>query len=241
MVLKNFIEKRGDFLNTWLESNLRKLLLCSVCMLFIFGGTALASFRIGDEGSSVTDIQTRLQKLGYEIASVDGIYGNATAVAVSKFQQDIGLEVDGIVGKETYRAMLGTDIPEPVSRGGSSMMRTLVSNAMQYRGVPYSFGGTSSYGFDCSGYTQYVFATVGIYLPRMADEQFYNTTPISTSELQRGDLVFFSTYEPGPSHVGIYLGDGQFISAKSSTGVSVGSIYDPYYWGPRYIGARRVV
>lgn len=227
-------------MSTWFNNNLQKLLLCSICALLISSGTAWASFRVGDEGEAVTEIQTRLQKLGYEVASIDGVYGNATAVAVSKFQQDIGLEVDGIVGKETYRAMLGTDMPE-VSRGGSSMMRTLVANAMQQRGVPYSFGGTSSYGFDCSGYTQYVYATVGIYLPRMADEQFYNTTPISTSSLQTGDLVFFSTYEPGPSHVGIYLGDGQFISAKSSTGVSIGSIYDPYYWGPRYIGARRVV
>ena len=72
----------------------------------------------------------------------------------------------------------------------------------------------------------------------MADEQYYNLPTVT--ELQVGDLVFFETYEPGPSHVGIYLGNRQFVNASSSRGVVVDSL-DSGYWGSRYIGARRAM
>ena len=111
---------------------------------------------------------------------------------------------------------------------------------MKYIGVPYVFGGTTPYGFDCSGYVQYVFANAGVYLSRTADSQYEEGYPVSTDELRAGDLVFFSTYTYGASHVGIYLGDGEFINASSSRGVSIASLFDGY-WGSCYIGARRVL
>lgn len=117
----------------------------------------------------------------------------------------------------------------------------LLKIAGKYKGVPYRFGGTTSKGFDCSGYTQQVFKELGISLYRTADQQFLQGIPISKNKLRKGDLVFFSTYEPGASHVGIYDGAGKFWNASSSKGVIASNLNDPYYWGTRYIGARRIL
>ena len=100
----------------------------------------------------------------------------------------------------------------------------LVSSAYKYLGVPYVFGGNTPAGFDCSGFTKYVFSHNGINLPRMADEQYMLGNKVSRSELIPGDLVFFTTYEPGVSHTGIYVGDDNFISATSSGGIRVDSL-----------------
>lgn len=203
-----------------------------------FAVASASAFRIGDEGSDIVEIQGQLASLGYDVAA-DGAFGPATAEAVKAFQASQGLEADGLVGPSTYAALLGKSMPE-VSRGSNYIARRVVSNSMNYLGVPYVFGGTTPSGFDCSGYVRYVFANAGIYLPRTADAQYEVGYPVSTGELQAGDLVFFSTYEVGPSHVGIYLGDGDFINASSSQGVSISSIYSSY-WGSCYIGARRVM
>lgn len=113
----------------------------------------------------------------------------------------------------------------------------VVEHALSLQGIPYVFGGTSRSGFDCSGLTQYVFKSSGISLPRTASEQFKTGSSVSRAQLQAGDLVFFSTYAKGASHVGIYIGGGRFISA-SNKGVSISSLTSGYYAG-RYIGARR--
>ncbi|MCI7330250.1 MAG: C40 family peptidase, partial [Selenomonadaceae bacterium] len=151
-----------------------------------------------------------------------------------------GLEADGLVGASTYSALLGKSMPV-VTHSMNAMSRTVVSDAMSYMGVPYVFGGnTPSSGFDCSGYVRYVFANAGIYLPRTADVQYNCGYAVSTSELAPGDLVFFETYCPGPSHVGIYVGDGNFVHASSSRGVTVSSLSSSYY-SAHYLGARRVM
>ena len=119
-------------------------------------------------------------------------------------------------------------------------IHAILAEADKYRGVPYVFGGTTPSGFDCSGYVKYVFAKQGIALPRLADEQYNVGVEVSRANLKAGDLVFFETYEPGPSHSGIYIGNGKFISATSSRGVAVADL-DTGYWGERYIGAKRVI
>jgi len=115
----------------------------------------------------------------------------------------------------------------------------LVNHALNLQGVRYFWGGTNSSGFDCSGYTQYVFKESGISLSRTAAEQFQVGTTVSTEQLQAGDLVFFMTYAPGASHVGIYIGSGRFVAASNS-GVSISSL-DSEYYSSRYLGARRVM
>lgn len=121
----------------------------------------------------------------------------------------------------------------------SKIAQQLTKSALRFLGVPYVFGGTSTSGFDCSGYVQHVFAMLGISLPRTADAQ-YDAGHRIVGGMKPGDLVFFQTYAPGASHVGIYLGHNKFVSASSSRGVSVSSLNDPY-WHERYIGAKRLL
>lgn len=124
-----------------------------------------------------------------------------------------------------------------VSRS-SSDKSALINNALSLKGIPYVWGGTTRKGFDCSGFTQYVFAGSKISLPRTAAEQYKVGTPVSRNQLQQGDLVFFTTYAPGASHVGIYISGGNFIHA-STKGVKISSLNESYY-NAHYIGARRV-
>lgn len=126
-----------------------------------------------------------------------------------------------------------------IAARGAAMASNLTHNALKFLGVPYAFGGTSAYGFDCSGYVQHVFAMMGMHLPRTADAQ-YDVAHRIVGAPKAGDLVFFHTYAPGVSHVGIALGGGRFVHASSSHGVTVSSLSDSY-WGPRYLGAKRVV
>ncbi|MBM7608004.1 hypothetical protein JOD29_001248 [Lysinibacillus composti] len=117
----------------------------------------------------------------------------------------------------------------------------LQSTAKQYLGVPYRYGGTSTNtGIDCSAYTRLVFSKLGYSLERTSRAQYTQGTPVSKKNLKAGDLVFFNTSGSGISHVGIYLGSGKFISATSSSGVDIDNIDDRYYWGSRYIGAKRI-
>lgn len=118
----------------------------------------------------------------------------------------------------------------------------LVVNAMGFLGVPYKRGGSSAEtGFDCSGFVRAMYEqTVGLMLPRRADQQAAATQVIDKKELQPGDLVFFNTMRRSFSHVGIYVGDNKFIHApRSGAQVRVEDM-GAAYWVRRFNGARRV-
>lgn len=116
----------------------------------------------------------------------------------------------------------------------------IVKEAAKYKGIKYVFGGTTPKGFDCSGYVQYVFKKHNANLTRTADTQAREGVFVTQRQLKPGDLVFFSTYEPGASHVGIYAGNGNFWSATSSRGIWLCGLHEDY-WRTRYYGARRVL
>ena len=194
----------------------------------------------GDQGSEVLFIQERLQNLGYDIPSADGVYGHLTKATVEDFQANNGIDADGIVGNQTWDALQSGS--SQVSRGQRSQYLggNIIQTSKRLQGVPYQWGGDTPQGFDCSGFTQYVFRLNGINLPRSADAQYELGISVSYDNLQPGDIVFFSTYEPGPSHNGIYIGNGLFINSSSSRGVSIARM-DNSYWAPRYIGGRRII
>ena len=106
--------------------------------------------------------------------------------------------------------------------------------------MPYRNGGSDPNGFDCSGFTQWVFAQTGVAIPREVEEQFKVGKKIRIDDLQPGDLVFFHTVSRGASHVGIFVADDQFIHAPSSKGVVRVESINSSYWLPRFVGARRL-
>ena len=120
----------------------------------------------------------------------------------------------------------------------------LVELAMEYLGVPYRYGGASPSGFDCSGFVYYLCKSLGVSVPRTATSQWNGGyDKVSKSELRPGDLVFFSNYSGGSSigHVGIYIGNNEFIHSSSPTsgGVIISGMAESYY-DARYVGACRI-
>ena len=150
-------------------------------------------------------------------------------------------------------ALPPTRTPEPVAAAPAPIVATpgpaittsptmidVVATALGYRGVPYRFGGSDPAGFDCSGFVQYVFRQVGSVLPREVREQFSVGTAIDREEVRAGDLVFFQTVSKGASHVGLAIGDGQFIHAPSTNGFVRVERLASNYWASRFLGARRL-
>ncbi|WP_088189539.1 NlpC/P60 family protein [Desulfosporosinus sp. FKA] len=201
---------------------------------------AATLMRFGSTGNNVVTLQKELVNLGYTVGPIDGIFGSKTFSAVENFQQNDHLQVDGIVGPLTQSA-LDKDLTTQAPATNSSQIEGIIAKAKSLLGTPYLWGGTTPGGFDCSGFTQYVFASQGINLPRTSQDQAKVGTSVSYGDLKPGDLVFFSTAGNGTiDHVGIYLGNSQFISATTHKGVAIYPLTSSY-WLNAYKGAQRVL
>ena len=146
-------------------------------------------------------------------------------------------KLDSLTKATVTPPVQGLDWARPGGTAGST-----IGIARSLLGSPVVWGGASpNDGFDCSGLVQYVFRQAGISMPRTADLQFLVGRTVSTSSLRPGDLVYYTTYEPGASHVGIYIGAGKFIHTSYSKGVvAIADINDSYFV-QRFYGAKRVV
>lgn len=152
-----------------------------------------------------------------------------------------GIDPEGVLRVGQVLRVPGSEAPVTVRRVGGAASRglALASLARRFLGTPYRWGGTGGGGFDCSGFLYAVFSRIGISLPRTSFEMFRFGRPVPRGQLEPGDVVFFTTYAPGASHAGIYLGGGLFIHASSAGGgVRVDPMDKPYYRA-RYLGARR--
>ena len=140
--------------------------------------------------------------------------------------------------------------PEPFPRPSAapdaapsavSVMDSLAITATGLTGAPYQQGGDTPSGFDCSGFTRFVFAQHGISLPRLTQEQYRTGRRVAAPDVRPGDLVFFTTVAPGASHVGVAINRDEFVHAPSEDGVVRIERLTDRYWANRYLGARRMV
>ena len=199
-----------------------------------------AARRAAIEGQ-LQERQSLLASIRNEIATLEAAEARRQArleaaarervAAMSQQRQVQSLDTSAEPAAETEVAAPEVAGPAPAARYGG-----VVGVAMQFLGVPYRWGGADPSGFDCSGFSMYVFAKVGVSLPHHAASQYGMGTPVSKSELQAGDLVFFN----GLGHMGIYIGGGQFIHAPHTGDVvKISNLSDSWY-AATWVGARRL-
>lgn len=173
-------------------------------------------------------------------AIINSLYWGASVKILNRSDEWYNVQLtDGTIGW-IFSKYVSTG--EVASRNTGSTAGELLAFANKYLGVGYVYGGSSQYGFDCSGFTKYVFGNFGITLNRIAADQANQGVWIDKSRLNAGDLVFFAT-SGGTyiNHAGIYIGDGNFIHASSGAGrVTISNLWSGYY-ANTYITARRII
>lgn len=210
-------------------------------------------------GEYLTVLTTADVSLGYGQVDADGSTLNLRAASstdshsLATLASGTVLELEGICEgwyKVTYAGQTGyvssdyiTITTEPGETATDATLGAqLVETAKQYLGVPYVYGANGPKSFDCSGFTSYVYRQYGYSLNRSASGQLSNGTAVSKENLQPGDLVFFKyRTSKAASHVGIYIGAGQFIHASTNAyKVQIDQLLTGHYANV-YVGARRIV
>lgn len=205
------------------------------------------------------DVATKADTdLGYGKVDTDGSILNMRSGASTSFDSlssipsGTVLELEGVYEgwyKVTYAGKTGyvssdyiTITTEPATSSSSALGEQVVALAEQYLGTPYVLGGNGPSSFDCSGFTKYIYAQFGYSLNRTATDQLQNGVSVSRDELQPGDLVFFKYNTSKPvSHVGIYIGNGEFIHASTNRYVVQIDQMNTGHYANVYVYARRIL
>ncbi len=249
-----YIVKRGDTL-----SSISKKYKISIKDLKELNNLSSSKLKIGQKlivekstcktytvkkGDTIYKIAKKFSKSVEEIREINRLDSD-----LLKPGQKIVLEFISKPDKEEIK--FSKNVPEEIKEfkkeieieqeGELTLKEKVVVLAKKLLNIPYRFGGNTLFGLDCSAFVQMVYGFIGIDLPRSAREQFNEGNPVKKEELSIGDLVFFRTYAPFPSHVGIYLGNNLFIHASSQKKkVTIDSLQTPYYF-KRFIGAKRLL
>jgi cell wall-associated NlpC family hydrolase len=189
--------------------------------------------RYGDSGSAVRYVQVNLRR-AYLNVPVTNWYGSATRTAVAKLQRAVHLYPTGTVNSRTWNTLNYINrygYPRPTLTFNQRVLR----EAARLKGAPYRYGGTTPAGFDCSGYTGYVYRRAGKTLPRTSRQQYSATRHISRAAARPGDLIFFKSSSGSVYHVGIYAGSNMLWHA-SRPGVPVNK---SRIWSSRVAFSRR--
>jgi cell wall-associated NlpC family hydrolase len=205
-----------------------KLMTTAALVVLVLGlGIAQPAFAVNSETAAPADDMQAL-------LISKGILSKLGGQIVQKGEQIVNV---GQSVTQSVVQQVGQQVSQVSERTGD-----LVSTAIGFLGIPYLRGGNSAEtGFDCSGFVRAIYKeTIGLVLPRSADQQANATQKIDKTELKPGDLVFFNTMKRTFSHVGIYLGEGKFIHApRTGASVRIEDMRIPY-WNVRFDGARRV-
>lgn len=200
---------------------------------------------IGSRGEAVSTLQGRLRDLGYTTSdNVTGYYGAVTKSAVSSFQSANGLGADGMAGPATRAKLFSDNAVRKQAAPSATQAARIADIALAQTGKPYVLGGNGPSNFDCSGLAYYAMTNAGFGVSRLSASAYSEysawTKVTGTSSLQKGDLVFFhSDTSSYISHMGIYIGNGQFVHASSGQGKVMVSSFSSYWLGV-YTFARRV-
>lgn len=171
--------------------------------------------------------------VGVYVGNDEFVFSSQSAAQVIK--RDIADYAASFMGAKRYHGAVPPYVPAPKP----DLPTQIIETAKRYLGAPYVFGASGPESFDCSGFTRFVYGQHDISLPRTSVNQA--TAGVSATGMQKGDLlIFVDTYKPGISHVGIFIGDGQFIHATTSQGVSYANLSQSY-WNTRLHSVRRVI
>ena len=192
---------------------------------------------------SVNGTEVRLRDgAGYSAGTL-GYYNSGTSLSITGVSREwLKVSVNGVSGymHSDYITLTGS-VSTSGESASTSIGQTVVDNSYQYLNVPYVWAGTSPRGFDCSGLVYYVFTELGYKVNRTAASLYQNGTAVERANLVPGDIICFSNGSYSYiGHVGIYVGNNNFIHASSGTGYVIVSSLSENYYNNHYYGARRI-